>query len=224
MEIIVPEIIIFNTLKNILSFIREDFKANTDSEKTFLFRILGNLNLQRYGYFEQAKQVFVSETDNPRHLDVNMFFNSNRAAIPTLHLMLSSEKKGGDGIGIDQGFRDPEFDDVTETYRHIYNRRFDTQYNIVITSDNSNETMLIYNVLRAILIPIFDHFNQTGIENIRLGGEDIRLDPHLVPPSIFIRSINMMFSYGVSVPQILDIDQIAQLIFTGTINLKEDGK
>ena len=96
MAILIPEIEIHNTLKAVLELIRLDFKQRSNEQDTILYKLLGANKLQRYELFEQAKTVFLEEEDNPRFLDVQMFFNMKRASIPTIHITLPSENPGQD--------------------------------------------------------------------------------------------------------------------------------
>lgn len=227
MAIFIPEIELHNTLKAILTLIREDYENRSNKEHTLLYKILGSNRLQRYNLYEQGKKVFLAKEDDPRFLDVQMFFNMKRASIPTIHITLPSEQAGQDGLGIDEGYADPAYDeipslgdpDVLQTSPN-YTRRFDTTYNIIITSDNTNEVILIYHLLRAILIPVFDHLNQVGIENCKIGGRDIQAYPSLVPDSIFMRGLSLSFSYQITSPGIFKQDIIQKIILDYSIEIE----
>jgi len=227
MAIFIPEIELHNTLKAILTLIREDYESRSNKEHTLLYKILGSNRLQRYNLYEQGKKVFLAKEDDPRFLDVQMFFNMKRASIPTIHITLPSEQAGQDGLGIDEGYADPAHDempsigdpDILQTSPN-YTRRFDTTYNIIITSDNTNEVILIYHLLRAILIPVFDHLNQVGIENCKIGGRDIQAYPSLVPDSIFMRGLSLSFSYQITSPGIFKQDVIQKIILDYSIEIE----
>lgn len=215
--VIVPEVIVFQTVKAIIDLVASDYTAKADKTESLLYRILGNLQLQRYEFFEQAEAVFLRDSDNVRQLEVNMFFNTARASLPTIHITLPGETSGKDGLGIDQGYTDPLVDgdgNVTEGYT----RRFDARYNVLITSENTNEVVLVYHVLRAMLISAFDHFSQSGLQNAKLSGQDLQINPQLVPEHIFFRGIGLYFEYEVNVPSLVNTEQIQSLIFnTGSI-------
>ena len=192
--VIIPEIILLNTINNLLKLISENYNNQVDETTSLLYFIFGDLSLQRYGMFTQAKSVFITTKDNPRNLEVNIFFNTNRAHIPTIHIVMNDESPGEDGLGIDEGYNSQvNIDD--EKYFRTYTRRFDTTYSLVITSDNSNEVLLIYHVLRNFLIQSIEHFSLSGLENPKISGSDIDINTELVPKNIFSRAMPISFSY-----------------------------
>lgn len=223
MGVLVPEIVVFNTIKAIIDYIRFDYEERVDETTTLLYKICNGNVAQRYDLFEQAKAVFITERDNSRELDVNMFFNMERARIPTIHITLPSEQADKDGMGIDEGYQGYEEvtgigDDVgSEQQGPIYTRRFNTQYQIVITSDNTNEVLTIYHVLRAIMIPMIDSLNAEGLENIKLSGRDIQNMQTIVPEHVFIRSIGLYFEYEVSLGSLFPEDIVQKILVSYTI-------
>lgn len=204
----IPEIIILDTIKKLLKTIRLDYNNNiADTTKSLLYRLLNGNEVQRYKLFTQAEAVFITTDDNPRHLDVNLFFNAKRAGIPTIHITLPSESERNNAIGLSEGFRETIYDETDGAFIRTFNRRYGAKYNIIITSDNSNEVVLLYHFLRSVLISLNPHFNLSGLQNPKLSGGDLQINSELVPSNIFIRSIGMEFEYDVE----------AQDLFKGTI-------
>ena len=198
--IISPEIIIFNTLKSVLKHIRLDYDAKVNKSESLLGLMLEGLSIQRYDFLTQAESVFITLEDNPRHLDVNMFFNASRASIPTIHITLPSEDSAENGLGIDEGYTDDiEF---TDDYYTTFTRRFSTSYNLIITSDNTNEVVLIYHALKAFCQSLIPHFNAAGLENIKIAGRDIQLNTSLIPTNVFSRAVSLSFSYENTTPNL----------------------
>src|ERR1035437_5563026 len=196
--ITVPELIILDQFKRVLKLIRDDYNNNiADTTRSLLYKVLAGNSLQRYKLFEQSIAVLITTENDPRHLDINMFFNAKRAAIPTIHITLASESDKNNALGNSEGYRDPEFDDISQTYLKVFNRRYSTKYNIIITSDNSNEVILLYHFFRSILISLSPSLSLSGLENISLSGSDISINSELVPANIFIRSIGLQLAYDV---------------------------
>ena len=222
--LVVPEIILLNSLRSLLKLIKDDFNAQTDKSKTILYRVCEAHQLERYGFFQQAVKVFVdNSSEDSRKLDVNIFFNLQRATLPTIHITLPSEMPSQDGIGIDEGYQENDLEDeVEQQYRKVFTRRFDTRYNIVITSENSNEVVLIYHVIRALFIPMLTSLSVTGLENIKLGGGDLNLQGFL-PPNVFARNIGLTFAYEVNARDLVDFKLITNLVVGSNIVSGETG-
>lgn len=182
-----------------------------DETKSILYRLLVGNNIQRYDLFTQAITLLINKSDDPRYLDVNLFFNAKRASIPTIHITLPSESERNNAIGVGEGFRDTIFEDSNSSYIKTFNRRFSTRYNIIITSDNTNEVILLYHLIRNLLISLNAHFNAAGLENPKLGGGDIQINADIIPTNVFVRAISMEFEYDVE----------AQDIIRGAINSLE---
>mgnify|MGYP000859487121 CR=1 FL=1 len=195
-----PEIILLNSFRNLFNHLRKDHAdclAAGDETKSILYLVTVDNALQRYNLFEQAKTVFLIQDDNPRYLDVNLFFNAERASIPTLHITIPSEMEKNNTIGIGEGFNDYFYDQQQTSYRRTFNRRFNSRYQLVCTSDNSNEVVLIYHVVRNTLISLTEHLNQSGLECIKLSGSDITLSQDIVPINVYARGIGLDFEYNV---------------------------
>ena len=198
MAIILPELILLDGIKKLLTLIRTDYQNNiADTTQSLLYRILNGNNLQRYKMFDQAVSVFITKPDDPRNLDVNLFFNAKRASIPTLHITLPSESEKNNVMAAGEGYRDPIFDENIGEYKKVFNRRFNAGYNMIITSDNTNEVVLIYHFMRSALISLSPHLTLAGLQNIKLSGGDLQLNSDIVPSNIFIRSTNINFEYDV---------------------------
>lgn len=208
MSLIIPEIVLLQAYKLALSFLRKNYKEHiADPTQSYLGLLLGSTNaVQRYKLLEQAKSVFYTTDDDPRALDVNLFFNAKRAAIPTIHITNPSENPLHDALALSEGFQDNLFDEPNQQYLKVFNRRFQAKYNIVLTSDNTNEIILLYQVIRSITIAMIDHLQLAGLENIKLSGNDISLKSDLVPNNIFIKAIGIQFEYDVPAIAISALD------------------
>lgn len=167
-----------------------------DTTKSILYRLLVDNGVQRYKLFEQCVTLLINNDEHSaRFLDVNLFFNAKRASIPTMHITLPSEMEKNNSLNNGEGYRDPVYEEANGTYIKIFNRRFGSRYNIIFTSDNTNEVVLMYQFFKSIFISLNGHFNVSGLQNPKLGGGDIQIDPNLVPPGIFTRALSIEFEY-----------------------------
>lgn len=207
----VPEIILYNAVQGALKYIRLDYAAQADKNNSYLRRVLSGISFQRYDFVTQAEQVFLIDEDNPRFLDIDIMFNMEKNSMPTMYLSLPAEgiQSGGNGLGLDQSYM-ADITDSKGSYS-VFTRRFQATYNVVIASDNSNEVLLIYHTLRALLISFIPSMNMSGLENISIGGQDVTLSQDMV----FVRSISIALQYETSVPNPFEDILFSQIIAQG---------
>ena len=193
--LLVPEQIVHSALTKFLAFVKTNYDANTaDETKSYIYKIFGAAEMQtRYKYLLQGKELFTSGVDNRRKPEVNLFFNAKHNGVPNIHIMPTTDSPAQGGIGIDQGYAGNDVDLDSEEFAAIFTRGFNSTLSIVLTSDNPSEVSMMYSFIRAALIPMFNHFELSGMRNCALSGSAINLDEHLVPPNIFTKQITISF-------------------------------
>ncbi len=204
--ILMPEVIIYNTLESIVNLLRKDLET-TREEETILYRLLsededGNeLKMNSYNFFRQAKKI----VQNPGNLNVNFGYNQEVARIISLHIILPTEQ-GEAVIGMDEGYIQDENEVGVQNY---FTSSFKSTYQIMITSDNSSEVNLVYNIFKSVLIMLYEHLEIKGLRIPSLSGNDIIMQDDLSPIPIFHKVLNLSFFYELNVPKLLK-DQIAR--------------
>lgn len=217
----IPEISLLSAFRNVLKLIRKDYSDCVlagDETKSILYLITGVNELQRYKMFNEAKTLFITTENDPRHLDVNIFYNAKRLGIPTWHITLPSEHEKDNTVGIGDGSNDYIYDG-TESYRRVLDRRFNAKYIIVVTSDNLNEVVLMYHFLKSTIISLTEHFHMVDLINLKLSGNDINLNSEIVPENVFSRGIGMDFEYNTVAYDLLlrDLNPFAIAGASGTL-------
>lgn len=202
----VPELILYKIISGCVLYIKKDIADNQlDVSKSILYKILNNVKLGDFDYYQEALNLFSRGVDHQRSIEVSLFFNARRAQVPTIHISLPGESGGSfDGIGVDENYVAPTFDDDNGTYRKNYNRSFDANYNIIFTSDNTLEVLLMYHVIRAMFISIFDTVEFNGLRNPVIGGQDLQINGDLVPTHVFVRAMTFKCQYEIDVPELLE--------------------
>lgn len=216
--ILIPEMVIYQTLENITKYIRDDLsKVQPDGEgkydysNTFLFRLLGldddnnPMKMNRYNYFIQAKKIF----DNMKNLSVNIGYNFEVAKIISFHIILPSEQPASVAIGEDEGYF-TEQDETTGKTQLKFCQMFSSNYQIMITSDNSSEVNLVYHIYKSLFIALVPHFSLKGLLNPKFSGNDIVFQDDTMPMGIFHKVLNIHFDYELIVPQLLLADKIGR--------------
>ena len=93
--ILLPEIVIYNTLESIVKLLREDLQEHvSDDKETILYKLLGvdeegkPIKMNLYNYFKQAKKMILT----PDSLSVNFGYNQQVAKIISMHILLPAEQ------------------------------------------------------------------------------------------------------------------------------------
>lgn len=218
--IIIPEIKLKKLIEGILASIKLNFESATDPQDTLLYFLFNGLKEGHYDYYIEAKNLFLREVTHAKKIQTYLAFNRNPSNVPSIYISLPGEQSENNGIGIDQGY--PDYFTLQDGNKQpTYNRMFGAQYNLIITSENVLEVILIYHTLRAVLISTMDTLEMSGLRNIRYTGQDININTELVPPHLFIKSLGISFDYEVDVPRFFmgPIENLADITFTGTAQI-----
>lgn len=206
-SIFMPEVYLYKTIKMILRLVREDYNSTTDKTKTILYHYFkkgvldDSLNLETFDYYTQAINLFTQK----KEVEVYMGYNMEVAAMGCVHILLPSESMKPLTIGSDQNYKDPIVslnEAEEEVVQNVYTQVFDTTYQLMCTSENTFEVLLIYNILKGGMLSLIDHMELLGFRDPKFGGQDINIQSDLVPPHIFHRAFTVSFFYENSVPEI----------------------
>jgi hypothetical protein len=91
------------------------------------------------------------------------------------------------GIGFDPSIL-PNGDRLQERRNHGI-------FNLVITSDNKFEVVIMHKVLEAMLIATVDTMCSLDLENPKISSQDLRFASDSVPNGVFARGINLDLSF-----------------------------
>ena len=205
--ILLPELVIHRTLVTIVKMLRDDLEENNgDETQSLLYKILGvdeqgqALKLNLYDVFKQAKKIVQTK----QNLSVNFGYNQEVANIISMHILLPSEQ-GSMTIGADEGYlEDDVFDDDGNKIgvQQYYTQTYESTYQIMITSNNSAEVNVVYNILKSMLLMLVPHLELMGLRLPTLSGNDIVMQDDLVPVPIFHKVLNLSFKYEHNVPKL----------------------
>jgi hypothetical protein len=116
-----------------------------------------------------------------------------------MHIILPSEQ-GKMCIGADEGYVGER--DEKGNLQLYHTEMYDTTYQIMITSTNSTEVTLVYNIMKSMLLMLVDHLDLLGLRCPTFSGNDIVMQDDLTPVPIFHRVLNISFTYEHNVPKI----------------------
>lgn len=214
--VLMPEVVLYNTINSILEIIRSDFNSH-QLEDTILYHFFAknecgdDVEWETFNYLEQAKELFIERN----RVQVNLGYNLSVSDIACIHILLPSESGMPLGIGADENYIGYQENKFSNTHQAIYTEMFDATYNLIITSESTMKVILIYNLLKASFISLYYHIELSGLRLPKLSGQDIQLHSDLVPAHIFHRSLSLNFKYEVHVPDILRTRMIKDFNITG---------
>ena len=194
---IMPEVILFNTLTAFINLTAKDYKEADDKSDSIISQIF-NLddNNQRiimadYDYYKQAVSILTRETDSQRKLHYNLGYNMQRMNVPCIHILMPNESKGRiDTIGHSEDLQ--VIDDkmwMTKT------RSSSSNYYLMITSDNSSEVMVVYYWLKTMLLSFHETLETLGLRNLNHSGQDLNLQQEYAPNNVFHRNLSLSFDF-----------------------------
>ncbi|MBR2265682.1 MAG: hypothetical protein IJ882_03260 [Paludibacteraceae bacterium] len=216
--LLMPEVVLYNTLNNIVKVLREDLKENIQAEteeNSILYRILGvdengdALKLNFYNIYKQAKKILTVK-DN---LKVHYGYSLDTTTAVDICILLPSEN-GKIGIGADEGYLVTTEEDGYQNYN---TQVYESSYQLMVTSNNANEVLLVYTLLKSTLLMIVDQLELAGLRNLRLSGQDIVMQDDLAPVPLFHKVLNMDFMYEHNVPQMAKVDFLKKFGAQGCI-------
>lgn len=199
--IFIPEIQLYTIIQQILQLVHNDTTANENSvENSILYELFGEQIVgDTYNLYEQAKTIFTRTKDEPRNLEIRYFFDITRAKIPTIHMTCPAESFG-ETNSIGQDYADNIIDYKKGFWKEVFKQTFHPTYQLIVTSDNPIECLVIYTVLKVMLISLFASISISGLQNPSISGQELRSDT--LPPDIMIKAINITCFYELEIPSV----------------------
>src|ERR1035437_2630902 len=185
MPIIIPEVIIYRALNLVFDVTRKDYANNTNKKKSLLYYLFGEdedgkqLSFNNFDFYEQSVEIIIGKEDKKRMVEMSLGYNMKRLQIPTIHIMLPSETPVNSPIGMNQGYQDGEVDYQKNENTEVYTMDSQVTYNLLITSDNYHEVLVLYHFLKGIFTSLKCHLEMKDLQNITFGGSDLNLSEDL---------------------------------------------
>ena len=211
----IPEAILKKIIDHFFDYTVDNYLNTDNKEESFLWFLFGDKKLGKYDYFKNAAAIFSRDDDHPRKIETHLFFNRERFGFPTIHIGLPSEQlaNGGNGIGFDYTttniFKDPF------KFTAVRQRLFHSRFNIVCTSDNSFETLIVYNWMKCCLIGNVDILEVNGLQNPILSGGDVLLDEQIMASNVFSRALFLDVMYDTTSPSFQSYMGAGELFMKG---------
>ncbi len=217
--ILIPEIIIYDTLNSVFSIIKSDFDSKIDKTETMLYRYFKeddfnqNIEFETFNYYDQAVDLFTVKDP----IQINLGYNMETSNQACIHILLPNESGRPFALGGDENYQDPIIttDNGVDSSNPKYTNTFDSVYQLMITSENTLEVLIIYAFLKGALTSLHAHLDLYGLRDPKFGGQDVNIQADLVPTHIFHRSFTLSFFHEITVPDIFSKELIRNFAATG---------
>lgn len=199
---IIPELALYDLIEKMTTYLSSDLAGAVSDEETLLYSILGDNEYKGSLYFDKAKKIFLRAKENPRKIRFQLYYTYEIEEIPTISISAPVDQpaSGADSLG---GGENSYLDKVLspEETNPFFTRNFQSTINIIVTSKNVEEQVILYNVYRALLVGFLPVLDLMGFRNPSLSGRDMQVDPELINSNAYVRIISISYFYEVSVPQ-----------------------
>ena len=232
--IMIPEIAIEKIISTAVNFIRKDYKDNVeqhgDEKLSYLYYLTSLVFVERVDVFKEAKKIFLIEDEkDPKKININLGFPQTIKGAVNITITHSGEQYGTNALGVDQSpYIYEEFvndTEVSDHWRNDFGRRYNSTYQIIITGDNTNETLITYNILKAAIISFEGtaHLSSLGFDNVRITGQDMIIKTDVTKKK-YAKNITLNFEYEFRVPDVNRLTYWNNLIFKGLAKESIDGE
>ena len=199
---LIPEVEIYKILKQMRDITINNTVVETNKELTILWRIFGdnefneNIKLDTYNLYEQALSIF-HKNNAKRGIEIGVGYNMARveSGEPSIHILLPNENMSEAPIGDGEGYAEEVVDNSKNLAFSILSANSEASYNLLITTDNVNELLIVYHWLKSTSLTFSSQFALRNMQNVRIGGNDLQFNDELVPPNVFHRNFNLSFTY-----------------------------
>lgn len=207
----------------LIEFVRTDYENATDKTKTFLYRTLSDNVDEGWDFYTNGVEIFSRDATDSRRLETRLMFDRSRANIPTIHVREPAKNKGSyDGIGFldddiyinESTGLDQNNQPIPPTISSTTRKTFQSQFDIMITSGNSLECVLIQEVLESLMLASFDSLTIPFFELIDFTSKELMMMDDAERNMLFAKSITLNIQYQKDqIPKLYTEENITKIKF-----------
>lgn len=187
------------------------------SSEAFLLRCFDTEDIvDEIDYKLLAIEIFTRTEEESRKIDSRLMFDVDRAPFPTVHVREPAKGKGKtDAIGY---MSDELYENVDGSYNETRRRSFQSQYELMVTSVNRHEVIIMEEVLLAALIGVQDTLALSNpFYTFEFGVKELIANNELIPNPLFIKAITLNVGYNKTYPDLSENQMLNRILFTQNI-------
>lgn len=207
----------------LIEFVKTDYDTKTDKTKSFLYRVLSDNIDEGWDFYQNGVAIFTRDGDDSRQLATRLMFDRSRAGLPTIHVREPAKNKGSyDGIGFlddrivvnESTGVDEQNQPLPSTISSTARKTFSSQFDIMITSGNSLECVLIQEVLESAMLASLDTLTIPFFELVDFTSKELMMSDETERNQLFIKSITMNIQYQKDgIPKLYTEENIKKIQF-----------
>lgn len=207
----------------LIEFVKTDYEDKTDKTKSFLYRVLSDNTSDGWDFYQNGIEIFVRGEDDKRKLETRLMFDRSRAGLPTIHVREPAKNKGSfDGIGFfddeivvnESTGLDDQNQPLPSTISSTARKTFSSQFDIMITSGNSLECVLIQEVLESAMLASLDTLTIPFFELVDFTSKELMMSDETERNQLFIKSITVQIGYQKDgIPKLYTEENIKKIQF-----------
>jgi hypothetical protein len=170
------------------------------TDEKFLYRLFNGEVYDGYNFLVQARSIIGRTNNSSRKLETRMQYDPTRTTMPTIHITLPADNVGKQN-SVGMGLSNDLYTNDDGYYHGQYQRGFNTNYDLIVTSGNANEAALIYELLMHLFIAAADTLNQE-FDLFSYKGREMMMNNDAVPDRILMKTISLNVEFKRYAPSI----------------------
>lgn len=205
-----------NTLVFESSIAGVDFTSPITSnlvEESFLYRCIDSDDvIEEISYRELAEELFTRDSMNSRKASVELMFSADKAMLPQIAIREPAKNKGQtDGIG---GIGDEIYLNEDDSFNEERRKSFTSQFELLITSPNRHEVIIMEEVLLGLFIGAQDTLALANpFYSFNFTIKELMVNNQTYAEQLFVKSIGINTSYDRSYPNLSDNSVLTKILF-----------
>lgn len=185
------------------------YNSISEPENSWLYDVFNGNSIGNFDYYQNAVSLLTRGGEDSNRLETRMMYDTSRSTLPTIHIHLPGESEGR-FTSIDRGLGYGGLNPDNTVFEGKANSSV-TNYELIITGANSEEIILIYELLYALFIAGHETL-QNAFETFSFSGAELMANPEVIPYQTFYRSFQVSVGFErvvksiVSYPTIIGID------------------
>lgn len=197
-----PTIELKKLLDALIQWVADDYDNLTDKTESWLYKVFYGNTSGGFDFYTQAVELVNRDAGNPRRLETRLTFDKDRAELPTVFITVPGESKDGPNAMSMNSDSDYYENAENNTFKYPYERHFKGNFDLMITSGNSIESLLVYELLMCLFIAAADSLNSL-YTLFDYSGKDLMPNRSVTNYNLFIKTISLTLTYKREVPSIV---------------------